>query len=76
MFQKIKFKTNQGKIIFFIAITLFLLLAIFARGGSTSADKHSFINLSCDPGNLGKFEKIACFKLQEYGKLDYGQENR
>ena len=50
MFQKIKFKTNQGKIIFFIAITLFLLLAIFARGGSTSADKHSFINLSCDPG--------------------------
>ena len=50
MFQKIRLKTNHSKLIFSIATALFVLLAIFARGGSTSADEYSFTNLSCDPG--------------------------
>jgi hypothetical protein len=47
MFQKIKIKSRQVKIIFACLVIFLILLAIFARGGSTTADKYSATTLSC-----------------------------
>jgi hypothetical protein len=32
------------------------------------------INLTCDHWNFWKLKKITCFKLHEYGRLDYGEK--
>ena len=47
MFQKIKIKSRQAKIVFACLVIFLILIAIFARGGSTTADKYSATTLSC-----------------------------
>ena len=50
MFPKINLQNKHTKIILSVVIFLAVFLAIFARGGTTSADNHSKTLLSCDPG--------------------------
>ena len=50
MFPKINLQNKPTKIILSVVIFMAVFLAIFARGGTTSADNHSKTLLSCDPG--------------------------
>jgi hypothetical protein len=50
MFRKINFNSKISKVSFATVFILLILLAIFARGGSTMVDRYSSSNLSCDSG--------------------------
>lgn len=50
MFPKLNSFTQQHKIIVLLSLFVALVLVVFARGGSTSADVYSAEILTCDPG--------------------------
>ncbi|ASY13117.1 DUF4436 domain-containing protein [Candidatus Nanopelagicus hibericus] len=50
MFPKINLQDRHTKTILGAIIFIAVILAFFARGGTTSVDKHSKNLLSCDPG--------------------------
>lgn len=50
MYQKFNSISRQRRLIYLSLTLLFLILAVFARGGATTSDQYSNSPLTCDPG--------------------------